>query len=262
MSQSIVPLVLPKNLGTFEVFASTALVPEVSGGAQTDRFTAQLQNFTTGPQLLPGLDVQYEDAQGKSYHLKTPDLQVTFGDVPANPKDKGDIREIRGVIGPVAWSPLWWLAAALLLAAVGFFLWHKRKRALAGPPPPPPVPADEQALKKLRELQASDWIATGRLKEFYSALSEIMREYLERGFQIPALERTTSELLRDVRHQARFSSEQFMTLKELLEAGDLVKFAKFRPDADEALKDHALTTRFVEGTRSLLSSSASAGGVP
>lgn len=249
----IEPPAFQKSLGAFEVYASSPLAVQQSGAKETQRFAVQLQNFTTGQQTLPGLELTYRDEKGKEHSLKTPELQVVIQEIPAGPKDKGDIRGIKGVVGPVAWSPWWWVLLGLAVAGGAVWLWRKRQKELQGSPPPPPVPADETALKKLRELRTAGWAETGRIKEFYSALSDILRSYLENGFHCPALERTTNELIRDLRNRSVFSPERLMALKELLEACDLVKFAKFRPHVMEAFNDHMQAVQFVEQTRTMLS---------
>ena len=241
--------VFAKSLGTFEVYASTRLASETGGGTAVERFQASLQNFTTGQQLLPSLEVPYRDPMGKVRTVKTPELTVTIEEIPPGPKDKGDIRGIKGVIGPTAWSPWWWLILALLLSAFCFLLWRQRKRAQAGPPPPPPVPADILAMEKLQRLAETDWLAAGKIKEYYSAISDILREYLEKGFHVDALERTTSELMRDLRKKSQVPAERQVELRELLETCDLVKFAKFRPDPGEGKIAHAASVKFVQQTR-------------
>lgn len=237
-----------KSLGTFEVYASTRLPAEVTGDTAIERFQASLQNFTTGQQVLPGMEVPYHDPLGKPHAVKTPELTVMIEEVPPGPKDKNDIRGIKGVVGPTAWSPWWWLVAVFLLSALCVLLWRKRKLALAGPPPPP-VPADIVALDKLRALTQTDWLVTGKIKEYYSAISDILRGYLEAAFQISALERTTGELMRDLRRKSVIPVELQGELKELLEMADLVKFAKWRPDAAEASQTHQTAVKFVEETR-------------
>jgi len=256
-AETVEPPVFAKNLGTFEVYSSTRLPTEVQGSRLTERFEAELQNFTTGPQRLPGVALTYhEPGLGTAHRLQTPELQVMIQEVPAGPHDRGDIRGIVGVIGPVAWSPLWWIVLALAICGAGIWLWTKRRRTLQGPPPPPPVPADEAALQRLAGLRAGDWMATGRLKEFYSALSDILRAYLEGGFKTPALERTTGELMRDLRHRSLFDAGRLAELRDLLESCDLVKFAKFRPEPEEALKAHTFAVQFVEQTRAALKADA------
>ncbi len=241
-----------KTLGTFEVYASTRLPVELTGDKAVERFQATLQNFTTGPQMLPGLEVPYRDPMGNVRSIKTSTLTVTIEEVPPGPKDKGDIRGIKGVIGPTAWSPWWWLLVVAALGALGWGLWRKRKLALAGPPPAPPVPADVTAMEKLQKLGQTDWLTTGKTKEYYSAISDILREYLEKGFQTMALERTTSELMRDLRRKSELSTEQQANLREILDMCDLVKFAKLRPEVDEGTATHSTAVNFVEQTRLLL----------
>src|SRR5689334_2648659 len=76
-----------KTLGTFEVYASTRLPTELNGDKAVDRFQASLQNFTTGQQTLPGLEIPYHDPMGKQASVKTPDLTVTISEVPPGPND-------------------------------------------------------------------------------------------------------------------------------------------------------------------------------
>jgi hypothetical protein len=246
------PPAFQKELGTFEVYASTALPVQAGSGLEVQRFEIQLQNFTTGQQLLPGIGFTYRDAKNQVRTLKTPEMKVMVEMLPPGPKDKGDIRGIKGVLGPVGISPLWWflLLFALIVGAAAW--WSQRRRKQQGPPPAPPVPPDKRARDQLNELLASGFLESGKIKEFHSALSDIVRAYIEMGFDCPALERTTNELMRDLRQRAVFPSETLLSLKTWLEDNDLVKFAKFRPSAEESLKAHAIAVQFIEKTKALL----------
>jgi hypothetical protein len=239
----------PKALSTFEVHDSTALPIQADAHEAITHFQALLQNFSTGPQLLPPLELSYHDLMGHTQTLKTSTMTVVIQEVAPGPKDTGDIRGIRGVVGPIAWSPWWWLLAVILLALFGFGLWQTRKRVIEGPPPPPPEPSDLKALRRLQELLATGWIETGKIKEFYSGLSDIVRTYLEEVFKAQALERTTAEIMRQMRKKSDVTNAALSELQTLLDGCDLVKFAKFRPDAEEALRDHASALRFIEATR-------------
>ncbi len=243
---------ITKNLGTFEVYASTRLPAEISGDKAVERFQATLQNFATGQQLLPAIEVPYRDPMGNVKTIKSSTATVTIEEVPPGPKDKGDIRGIKGVIGPTAWSPWWWALLAAVVVGAAAYAWIKRKKMIQGPPPPPPVPADVAAMEKLQKLAETDWLVSGKTKEYYSAVSDILREYIEKGFQTMALERTTNEILRDLRKRPDFSTERLAELRELLDTCDLVKFAKFRPDAAEGTAAHVAGVKFVEETRGIL----------
>ena len=86
-----------------------------------------------------------------------------------------DIHDIKGLV-PVPHS-LWWLWALLFLAvaaAVVFWLWKRRRPAspIAAIPPHAPYEVAIRALQRLREENPP-------VEEFYTRLSDIVRQYLE-----------------------------------------------------------------------------------
>jgi hypothetical protein len=87
------------------------------------------------------------------------------------------------------------------------------------------------ALEALAELEASPLLAHGQVKEYHIAASDILRTYVEERFRVEALEMTTREVLQglaDIGADASFR----VGLRNFLEACDMVKFAKVRPDAE------------------------------
>jgi hypothetical protein len=67
------------------------------------------------------------------------------------------------------------------------------------------------------------------VKAFYIRLTEIIRNYIERQYRIPAMERTTDEILEAFRGVNQDDQLLDEMLGELLELADLVKFAKENP---------------------------------
>ena len=67
---------------------------------------------------------------------------------------------------------------------------------------------------------------SGKVKECFSTLTDIAREYIEGQFGVNAVEMTTDDILEEVK-PLRFSSETYNKLKETMEVADLVKFAKY-----------------------------------
>lgn len=234
------PTTLPKTVGLFEVRHSS-FTPQA--------LYLELQGFSTGTLTLPGLTLSYRDASGKIMSALTPASTITLQEAPGTSQDNGDIRGIKDVLGPVAWSPLWWvLLGVLLVGGVGAWL-YRRKKELMGPPPPPPEPADVIALRFLNQLKESSLLEEGKFKEYYSALSDAVRSYFENGFQVQALERTSAELLRDIRKHAVLGAGVFPEIKNLIESCDLVKFAKFKPEQNEALQEWTRAKHIIEMTK-------------
>jgi hypothetical protein len=71
------------------------------------------------------------------------------------------------------------------------------------------------------------------VERHYEAVADALRAYLESADGIPALERTTTELLWSL--PPRLSEGGLRRrVHEVLGEADLVKFAKLRPSSDEA----------------------------
>jgi hypothetical protein len=144
-----------------------------------------------------------------------------------------DLAEIKGIHKEkTSWLDYWQYlvaVAVLCLMALAFWWWQKRKK-------PAPVateriieiPAHEIALRKLDTLRAQQLPQKGQLKEYYTELTFVFREYLEKRYQIPALESTTDEIIRDLR-KTDFSKNAEKPLIEVLQWADMAKFAKATP---------------------------------
>lgn len=89
-------------------------------------------------------------------------------------------------------------------------------------------PAHELAEEKLDELKSLQLWQQGKIKEYQSSLTFIIREYLENRYEVKALESTTQEILKSLA-KAGFDKTLNADLSEILTMADLVKFAKARP---------------------------------
>ncbi len=139
----------------------------------------------------------------------------------------------------------------LLIAGIVLWIRNRSKRVDEQKEEPIPeivLPPHEIALNKLANLEKKQLWQQGQVKEFQSELTFILREYLEGRYQIPALESTTSEIIRDMK-DVDISEEQTKELKRILETADMVKFAKSEPpievhqQAFDAIKAFIINTR-------------------
>ncbi len=219
--------------------------------------------FDTGAYLLPSFPIGL--VRGRDTNLlATAVLPFTVGLVPV---DTADADALRPIIErrDVDYKPIPWLMygfLALLLLSIGGFLfyryyWSKRPKPVREAPvrPEPVVPIDEHALQRLQVLEASRLWQQEQIKPYYSELTDIVREYIERRFGEPALESTTAEIMQRLQPHA-LSPESTQTLGTLLRLADIVKFAKARPMPDQhrrALRD---AVAFVEANRPLAAAPA------
>lgn len=201
---------------------------------------------------IPGLQIQYQK-DGAIETLKTDAIPVEV--VTSLTPDVTDIHDIKDPLDltvPRDFRLLWWLLLALAAALLAYFIYRKLRKEPEGvkapavaPPLPPP---DVEAEAALRRLAEKDFIRKGQFSAFYTELSEVMKRYAGRRFEVPYLERTTSEVLSDLKPR-KLAPGVVSELRAILEASDLVKFAKLMPQASQAEAAFALGLSWVEKTR-------------
>lgn len=131
------------------------------------------------------------------------------------------------------------------LAIIGFWIYYfviRKRKAVEEQPTYRVLAPYQEAMFKLNELDEKLLWQNNHIKEYYSELTEIIRGYIERELKVPALEKTTDDIietLTDFNKAATIdtSKETIQKLKELLKEADLVKFAKSKPLALEIEED-------------------------
>jgi len=145
---------------------------------------------------------------------------------------------------------LWWvwvliLAAAALLFAY-FKWWRKGKNPLKRVKKR--LPPYEEAVERLHMLKGMQLWQNGREKDYYTGLTDILREYIDRRFGVNAVEMTSSEIIDALKHnsETQLVNDQ---LSEILAVADFVKFASQRPLADDNERSFQRAVNFVNATK-------------
>ena len=86
----------------------------------------------------------------------------------------------------------------------------------------------------------------GKVKAYYTALTDILRRYVGGRYGIDAMESTTDEILAQM---GELSKENYNNLRTILQLSDIVKFAKGVPTEQENEQVWFDTYRFVEETK-------------
>ena len=221
---------IPKELPPFFLREVQVALPQSQERQIQQRITLHAVGFATGTVLFPSLELALESASGETRTLKSPPIPIKLERVPPKPSDHGDIRDIQPPIPPF---PLWPFALAVLLFILGIWrrLRRERKKQSVRTPDVPLSP-QEIFLQKMNALLKSGLWERGEFKAFYNQIADILRQYLEALYRVPALQMTTSELLRGLR-PLEIEWELKNWIQEILRGCDLVKFAKYIPGAEE-----------------------------
>ncbi|MDX5326612.1 MAG: hypothetical protein LPK80_10160 [Bacteroidota bacterium] len=203
----------------------------------------RLTSFDTGFAIIAPIQlVMKGDTQFTS------PLLIRVNDVPVD-----DDQELYDIKAPIE-APFNWLKWSLIILGSGLILfmifWIYRRITRKEETGPIRIVNRrepwEEFLERLRQREEKrSW--DGNVKEHYSEISEVLRDYLERPFGVDALEVPTSEIQVNVR-SLPWMSEDRNTLIDLLSRADLVKFAKSNPGPEVARDDLLQAIRLIERT--------------
>lgn len=206
--------------------------------------------FDSGGWVLPPqrIDLGGSIMQSEALVLHVNGVPIKEGE---GPKDIKPIIELPFSIVWWARQHWQWLASGtgLVIAAIAVILFIRRRRArIAAPAPPAPeIPLHERVLLQLQELERQRLWQQGDHKAYQSRLTDLLRGYIEVRYQVPALERTTDELLHELRVSPLMVDQQQL-LANMLRLADMVKFAKALPSPQENEQMMASAQRFVRET--------------
>ncbi len=129
----------------------------------------------------------------------------------------------------------WWLIVLILVIGVVLYFVLKDKVIHYEKSKLPPF---DLAMQRLKELDDKHLLEQDQIKAYYVELTDIVRTFIEREMNIPALESTTDELLETITDfndssHLNIPKETIDKLKKLLKEADLVKFAKSKPLSNE-----------------------------
>lgn len=125
------------------------------------------------------------------------------------------------------------LVAIILLTIYFIRKYLENKRKLPPPPPVvPPRPAHEIALESLQRINEEKIFKRGKIKEYHTAITDALRDYIQGRYQISAHELTTRQIMSALRYTG-IDEKSKVKLRTVLFRADMVKFAKDIPDETE-----------------------------
>ena len=141
--------------------------------------------------------------------------------------------------------------AILLGLIVWLIVWYLRRllsRRATIIKPGPEIPPHVVAIKALDELKHRKLWQDGKYKQYYTALTDILRQYIAGRWGIGALEMTTDEIIAALR-EVELSLDSRSNLVAIMRTADMVKFAKAEPEATENEDNFTYAYYFVENTK-------------
>jgi hypothetical protein len=190
-----------------------------------------LTQFDSGKYTIPQLGVLINKKPFLTDSIKVEVAPVAVDTLKQKMYDIKDVVHSKGENAP------WWLYVLIVLGliALGFLIAKliKKYRKPRAEKIIYKTPI-EKATVLLQQLEGKEFLEKGEIKNYYSELTDIARNYIEEAIHIPAMESTTSELIAALRIAAvkkhmSLTPETVENLERILRQADLVKFAKSKP---------------------------------
>jgi RNase H-fold protein (predicted Holliday junction resolvase) len=228
-----------KNIGALEVIQSYP----VDTVKNNDRYELikkyGLTQFDSGRYVIPSIKILINK---KPYQTDSIAVEVANVKVDTLQQKMYDIKDIQPAPNTIG---NWWkyLLGLLVVLGIGagiyWFLKNRQKKKIEEEIYKTPI---EKATSLLNNLEKKELWQKGEIKEYYSELTDIARNYIEEAIEIPAMESTTSELISglraaSVRKKMTLTPETIENLERVLKQADLVKFAKSKPLEYEITED-------------------------
>lgn len=231
--------------------------------ADTIRQNIVITSFDAGTYKIPPFEFHTKTASAKTDTLTLQVETVAVDTTKAIYDIKQPLVVTYTLIDRLRDNWLWVALPLLAIAAVIGVIIYLKKRPKAEPPIKEVkifVPEHIIALQKLEELRAKKLWQQEQVKQYHSELSDILREYIEKRFQVKTHEKTTDEIFTGLRYLNIAEANRDM-LKQILVLADLVKFAKERPLPPENEQSMENAVSFVKSTqRSAIAEAGKEGG--
>ncbi len=240
--------------------------PDGTGRLRSEVVVA-LQPFRSGDVVIPPMAARVNTGDDIA-RVCTPEVRFhvrsVFGNDPhPQPKDITRPEDVRRDALTLRWVSLGLDALFVaVVTALGLAAWM-RARPKVLPPPPPPRHPYYVAVEGLEALATGDLLSRGLTKDYYDAVSDVIRRYVGGVRVFDAIEMTTDEILAHLR-KAPLQGVAHVEIERLLRECDLVKFARYVPAHEEADAILASAISLVERGRPMIPSAgeASRGGAP
>jgi hypothetical protein len=252
-TKKIVWPTLPDSIGKIEIIqrsiVDTARGKEKNWKSYSQKLT--VTSFDTGYITFP--KIPFRSGSGKDTTIIFSDsLLLQYTSVPVDTTKA--IKDIKGIMAaPLTVGEMTpWILGVMILGAIAIiaytiYLRRKSKKPLILFKPKPELPAHVLALEALNHLKDEALWKKGRFKEYYTGLTDILRNYFERRYGVMAQEMTSEEIMEALKTHA--TDGLLNKLRTLFSTADLVKFAKGIPEPYENETNLDIAYDFVESTK-------------
>ena len=223
---------LPDTLAQLDLIAREEPISTEDEKSKTTIYKFIFAGYDSVQAVIPPMTVKYRTVDDTSFKkIITDSIVVHIHTVPVSTAE--EIKDVKSPI-TIPYNWMWlllWIAIAIFIIIAGYYSYKKYKQKKLEQPVEKKIiiiPPHVKALAALENLESEQLWQKGFIKDYHSRITEIIRNYFEERFDLPAMELTTTETIQHLKSIKEKDIILEITYNFLSNA-DLVKFAKFQP---------------------------------
>lgn len=207
-------------------------------------------SFDSALYYIPPMKVKVD---GKEYASKNLALKVVTFDVDTLHTDSifGMKPEMKPAFSWDDWKPIIWLVILLLvLVAILVYVFVRlvqNKPIIHRIKLRQHIAPHKLAMQKIAQIKEDNLVQSEDSKEYYTQLTDTLRQYISERFGFNAMEMTSTEIIQHL--EAENDEEALKELRELFQTADLVKFAKYTTLINENDRNLVTAIEYINQTK-------------
>lgn len=192
-----------------------------------------ITSFDSGVYVIPPFKFLVEDDE---IYSNTLTLKVKVPPIEISKESLKDIKP--NLVPPFDWYTFWlyfgavFVIVVIIVLLVIIYKLNKKDKTIFFIDTQKKIPAHLIAIQELDKIKLQKLWQKGREKEYYTKITDVLRIYIEDRFSMSAMEMTSDEILENIKNKNDYSSI-YESLKQVLKAADLAKFANIKMKAEE-----------------------------
>ncbi|MDR2084516.1 MAG: BatD family protein [Bacteroidales bacterium] len=213
-----------------------------------------LISFDSGYYVIPPFEFKIKNQNGIEEFFETNALLFEVQTVEVD--STGNILPISPILNlPVTFAEVarksgFVLLILIVIGLIVFLIYYikKHRKLPIVTRSKPIIPPNRLAIDSLYALENKKLWQSGQIKEYYSEITDILREYIAGTFDIPAVEMITDDIFDLMKKNDKYQEDLYKLAYNIFITSDMVKFAKGTTEADENMKILKDAYDFVNGS--------------
>lgn len=209
-----------------------------------------ITSFDTATNGVPPIHLKID---GETYQTNELPLQVL--NVPIDTTNVEKINDLKGSMEP-AFDISEWIAPfylSIILLCLGLLITYIIIRIKDNKPIirrlkiQPYIPPHKAAMAEISKIRDEALWESGDSKDYYTRLTDVLRQYMQGRYGFNAMEMTTDEIIHSIENLN--DPIEIRNLHALFTTADLVKFAKAHPNISENDKNLTNASNYIQSTK-------------